>query len=62
MQENSNKHYSIKVTMRHIILSPNVIYYITLSDTLIVIVLQQQRYTIVSTTPLWRFMFLSIRL
>ena len=57
MQENSNKHYSIKVTMRHIILSPNVIYYITLSDTLIVIALQQLRYTIVSTTPLWRFMF-----
>ncbi len=62
MQENSNKHYSITVTMRHIILSPNVIYYITLSDTLIVIALQQLRYTIVSTTPLWRFMFLSIRL
>lgn len=48
--------------MRHIILSPNVIYYITLSDTLIVIALQQLRYTIVSTTLLWRFMFLSIRL
>ena len=48
--------------MRHIILSPNVIYYITLSDTLIVIALQQLRYNIVSTTPLWRFMFLSIRL
>ena len=48
--------------MRHIILSPNVIYYITLSDTLIVIALQQLHYAIVSTTPLRRFMFLSIRL